>query len=51
MMSSTPSPPFSSVDDTPDSSPLCQNPPSPMMASGRRALKFFTAALDAMLMP
>ena len=51
MMTSTPSPLFSRADDTPDSSPLCQKPPSPMMATGRLAEKFLTAALDAMLMP
>jgi len=51
MMTSTPSPWLSSAEDTPESRPLCQKPPSPMIAIGRRAEKLRTPALLARLMP
>ena len=35
MITSTPSPLFIRLEATPDSSPLCQKPPSPITATGR----------------
>ena len=52
MMTRMPSPPFIRRDETPDSRPLCQKPPSPMTAIGRFCWKLVTAAaFDARLMP
>src|SRR3982751_2662707 len=51
MITSTPSPLFSRFDATPESRPLCQKPPSPMIATGRREDIGETPAAEAGLMP
>src|SRR5262245_35330794 len=51
MMTSTPSPLFSRLEATPESRPLCQKPPSPMMATARFDDMGFTPAAEARLMP
>src|SRR5262245_10032392 len=51
MMTSTPSPLFSKLEATPESRPLCQKPPSPMIATARLDDIGFTPAAEARLMP
>ncbi|MNC90669.1 hypothetical protein D3C83_67980 [compost metagenome] len=51
MITSTPSPLFIRLEATPESRPLCQNPPSPMIATGRRDDIGATPAAEARLMP
>ena len=51
MISSTLSPLFNWLEATPERKPLCQKPPSPMIASERPASIGATPALLARLMP
>ena len=51
MMISTPSPLLNRFDVTPVIRPLCQKPPSPMTAIGRRSKLGVTAAALASDMP
>src|SRR5258708_33748129 len=51
MITSTPSPWLSRCEATPESRPLCQKPPSPMIAIGRRAEIAPTPAQPARLIP
>src|SRR6185436_7267500 len=51
MITSTPSPLLSRLEATPESRPLCQKPPSPMIATARFDDIGFTPAADARLMP
>src|SRR5215475_5136555 len=51
MITSTPSPLFIRLEATPESRPLCQKPPSPMIATARLDDIGFTPAAEARLMP